>query len=141
MNKVLAATIICLSLSSAIVLEASQKGYYRWTDENGVVKSADTPPEGIESEFIKFTTRKSSKNSETDTEKQAEIEKNATVYDKMEVLPEKDPALCKQAQGNIKALEGARIRITEDDGSKRILTEDEKETQRENARKFIKIHC
>ena len=59
----------------------------------------------------------------------------------MEVMPEKDPALCEQAKNNLKALEGARIRITEPDGSKRLLSEDEKEGQRANARKFIKVHC
>jgi hypothetical protein len=128
-----------LGLATTLSLQAAPNGHYRWTDESGTVQYADRPPEGVEAEFIKFSSPKGSKPSDNETPSETTAEPK--VYDEMEALPEKDPALCKQAQQNLKALEGARIRITEPDGSKRFLTEDEKETQRENARKFIKIHC
>lgn len=133
----LAALIFSLSLSA----QAGSNGYYRWTDENGVVKNADVPPEGVDATFIKFSVQKASKTEGTKVGKDGAEEKAEADLGDLEVLAEKDPALCKQAQRNLKALEGTRIRMTEPDGSKRFLTEDEKETQRSNARKFIKIHC
>lgn len=135
---VLQTLVVSLGLSTTMTLQAGPEGHYRWVDSNGIVKYADRPPEGIEAEFIKFSTRKTSQGNKEQT---AEETEQAETYAKMEALPEKDPKLCKQAQKNLKALEGARIRIAEPDGSKRFLTEDEKESQRDNARKFIKIHC
>lgn len=136
----LQALVVMLGLVTALTLQAGPSGHYRWTDENGTIQYADRPPEGVKSEFIKFSgTRAPRAGEKKKAEEQASQEPET--YDKMEVLPEKDPKLCQQAQSNLKALEAARIRITEPDGSKRFLSEDEKEGQRENARKFIKLHC
>lgn len=133
----LAALILGLSLST----QAGPNGYYRWTDENGVVKNADIPPEGVDATFIRFSVQKASKTDGTKVGKNGTGKTDQADLGDLEILPEKDPALCKQAQRNLKALEGTRIRMTEPDGSKRLITEDEKETQRSNARKFIKLHC
>ena len=135
-----------LSLLLAMSSQAGPNGHYRWTDDNGILQYSDYPPEGVEAEFIKFSGSShrspSSTEAKDSTAEQAGTENgDAKLPKTMEVMPEKDPALCKQAQQNLKALEGARIRITEPDGSKRFLTEEEKEGQRENARKFIKINC
>ena len=135
------------AIATSLHTYAGANGTYRWHDENGTVQYSDIPPEGVDAEYIKFTS--AGKSREDDEDKAGKDAKNQAdasgdkpkIYDKMEALPEKDPALCKQAQDNLKALDGARIRITEPDGTQRILTEDEKEIQRENARKFIKIHC
>ncbi len=136
------ALIMTLGLSAALSLQAGQNGHYRWKDENGTIQYADRPPEGVKAEFIKFAGAKRSKAaSENEKGGTDEAKPESTTFDEMEILPKKDPQLCQQAQKNLKALKAARIRITEPDGSKRFLTEDEKEGQRENARKFIKLHC
>ncbi|WP_101759646.1 DUF4124 domain-containing protein [Oceanicoccus sp. KOV_DT_Chl] len=136
--------VTTLCLLAALSLQAAPNGLYRWTDADGTVQYSDYPPEGVEAEFIKYTGASSQGKSST-TEKKTETAETAANQgaepSKLEVMPDKDPVLCKQAQANLKALEGARIRITEPDGSKRFLTEEEKEGQRENARKFIKINC
>ncbi len=134
------ALLLILGISASLSLQADQNGYYRWTDENGTVQSSDHPPKGIESEFIKFTSPQGSSSSKN-KKNTDQAQSTPKIYSEMEVVIEKDPELCKQAQNNLKALESARIRITEPDGSKRILTADEKELQQDNARKFIKIHC
>ncbi|MFA7552744.1 MAG: DUF4124 domain-containing protein [Spongiibacteraceae bacterium] len=139
MSRALQGIIIGLAISMTTSLHAQQNGLYRWTDANGTVEYSDRPPEGIKSEFIKYsgsTHKSSSTATSTDTPTE-----QTNAPQKMEILPEKDPELCKQAQQNLKALESARIRITEPDGSKRLLSEDEKEEQRDNARQFIKINC
>lgn len=146
MNKLhlFATTIIAVfCLSYILEINAAENGHYRWIDDKGQVQYSDRPPEGIDAEFIKFSSRNRTRSTGSNQGKSDDaaeaIEKK--LASTLEVMPEKDPALCKQAQKNLKALEGARIRITEADGSKRFLTEDEKEGQRENARKFIKINC
>lgn len=140
MRNVLNSLIIGCTILAATAINAGEAGHYRWTDKNGTVKYADRPPEGIESEFIKFSSTKHSAPPATSTEEGGD-QQVASGPQRLEALPEKDPALCKQAQNNLKALQAARIRITEPDGSKRVLNEEEKEEQRENARKFIKVHC
>ena len=125
---------------AGLALQAAASGLYRWTDANGTVQYSDRPPEGIEAEFIEISTGTRSKAAQPET-KAEEEQATASGPQAMEVMPEKDPALCKQAQKNLKALEAARIRISEPDGSRRFLTEEEKETQRVNNRKFVKIHC
>lgn len=138
--------IAAVVFSTSINLQAAPNGHYRWTDAEGTVQHSDRPPKGVEAEFIKFSTGKS-KATPTDSTSEPEIGadgkpvKEALGGVNLEGLPKKDPALCKQAQHNLKALDGARIRMTDEDGSQRFLTEEEKESQRDNARKFIKIHC
>lgn len=141
LQAIIRTLIIILGACYVLALQAAPEGHYRWTDENGIIQYADRPPEGIESEFIKFATSKRSKDDDENKGNELETGNDSKIFDKVEVLPEKDPALCKQAQRNLKALEGSRIRITESDGSKRILNDDEKEAQRDNAKKFIKLHC
>ncbi len=140
MNKVACALIIGLGILVTSSIHAASNGHYRWTDITGTVQYSDRPPEGIESEFIQFSggaKTKSEKSNDSTEEQPATAEGQRT----LQVMPEKDAKLCKQAKGNLKALDAARIRITEPDGSKRILSEDEKEQQRDNAKKFIKIYC
>ncbi len=141
LQAIIRVLIIILGVCYTLALQATQSGHYRWTDENGIIQYADRPPEGIESEFIKFTTIKRSNGGDENKDNELRAGSDSKIFDKVEVLPEKDPLLCKQAQRNLKALEGSRIRITEPDGSKRILSDDEKEAQRDNAKKFIKLHC
>ena len=132
---------VILSLSAVLTAQADTSGHYRWKDAQGNIHYSDRPPEGVESEFIKFSTGKRSTPPADEQAQEQEGEQLATGQRKMEVLPEKDPKLCQQAQANLQALEGARIRLTEADGTQRFLTEKEKDQQRANARKFISIHC
>lgn len=146
MNKVIHAIMVGLvSFTAASMADSAPNGHYRWTDDKGIVQYSDRPPEGVEAEFIKSNSSRSdtsSKAKSANAKSEADAEgQTAKGPQELEILPEKDPELCKQAQANMKALEAARIRITDPDGSKRFLTEEEKEFQRDNARKFISIHC
>ena len=54
----------------------------------------------------------------------------------------KNAEFCKRAQENLDTLDSvARIRIRNDNGDYRFLDEEEKEAQREEARRQIAIHC
>ena len=136
---VLLAGILLSSMATA-----AQEGIYRWKDQNGNLKYSDIPPAGVEAEFIPTdVSRRGSSPEPSEAAQQATGNQAAAPLNgEMEVLPPKDPALCQQAKSNLDALANSpRVRITEPDGSQRFLTEDEKEGQRELARKSIKVHC
>lgn len=146
MSKTIAslqAVTAILAITAASVAYCEPSGHYRWKDAQGNTHYSDRPPEGTQSEFIKHATGKRAKPpAEESAEKAAAAEQDPTAGKrKMEVLPEKDSKLCKQARSNLEALAGTRIRITEPDGSQRILTDEEKEEQKINARKIIDMHC
>jgi hypothetical protein len=135
--------LLATTLSISAPLQAGKgEGVYQWTDEKGHVHFSDKPPKGQESDFIKTQTGSRQKTSEAVAEAEAEQQANNTKPEAMEVLPEKNPEVCKQAKANLEALSGRpRVRITEADGSQRFLTDEEKEAQREIARKNAEMHC
>ena len=146
-STTLMSCLLAILLGASSFSHAGPDGHYRWTDENGKVHYSDRPPAGVDAEFIRFTGSKSSPKPSTPEGEEntagAKAE-GATPPGTLEVEPEtpKDPKICAQAQSNLKALSGnPKVRITETDGSKRLLTNDEKEAQRERARGFIKLYC
>lgn len=134
------------TLIASLIFSASsisdQKGVYRWTDDQGNQHYSDKPPKGTESEFIKTATGRTTEPAPQDESANPEAEQGQAPPASMEVVPEKDPTVCKQAKGNLQALSGRpRVRIKEANGEYRYLSEEEKETQRELARKNIEVHC
>lgn len=68
---------------------------------------------------------------------------NESLPEKMEILPAKDAALCEKAKANMQSLNanGARIRITNADGSSRMLNAEEIKQQENRALDIIKLNC
>lgn len=124
-------------------LFAENSGYYRWKDETGNLKLSDRPPaNGIEAEFIPSTNLRKSAVSESSTPTSQQKAANTQLPTEMEVLPEKDPAVCQQAKSNLEILNGkTRIRIVGEDGNKRLISDEERNLQKERARQSIDIHC
>lgn len=144
MLQIITLFIAALCLISTSYAEPS--GYYRWKDKEGNLKLSDRPPEaGIESEFVETPGSNKSRSTATPESGTETKVTNSTKPEqplKMEALPEKNPARCKQAQSNMKAFEGhARIRITEADGTQRLLTEEEKQVEIERSKKAITENC
>lgn len=155
MNRPITALLLCLGLAVSIDGYANPKaGLYRWYDESGTVQYSDRPPEGVEAELVTeyggvltgpgkkaAAATPAPKTTAGDTSPEPAKAEGLPEGQEMEVLPEKDPALCEQAKKNMEALKGARIRITEPDGTKRLLNEDERDTQKANAQKVIDLNC
>ncbi|WP_339668904.1 DUF4124 domain-containing protein [Dasania marina] len=147
-NKILhLVSFFALALSFSATLVADPSGYYRWKDSEGNLKLSDRPPEaGIKAEFVETPGSKKSRGSSepvasSNTEQEAAATKPEQPL-KMEIMPPKDPARCKQAKANMQAFEGAaRIRITDADGTQRLITEEEKQVQVERAQKAIRENC
>ncbi|MFT6164331.1 MAG: hypothetical protein ACJA1T_000328 [Zhongshania aliphaticivorans] len=146
MNKTLLivslfSTLAVVSLSSY----ADKSGYYRWSDDEGKIHFTQQPPNGRTSVFIKTSSGTSLDSDVSTSESSAELADNGdeTIPEKMEVLPPKNPELCTKAKANMQSLaaNGARIRISNADGSSRFLNSEEINEQKNRAQEVIKIHC
>lgn len=146
MNKTLLivslfSTLAVVSLSSY----ADKSGYYRWSDDEGKIHFTQQPPNGRASVFIKTSSGTSLDSDVSTSESSAELADNGdeTIPEKMEVLPPKNPGLCTKAKANMQSLaaNGARIRISNADGSSRFLNSEEINEQKNRAQEVIKIHC
>ncbi|MGJ8687052.1 MAG: DUF4124 domain-containing protein [Spongiibacteraceae bacterium] len=149
MKKLSLAVIVCnfVLLASTSTL-AGQSGYYRWQDETGEVHYSQQPPKNQQYEFIADRRMRSrTAESEPDqsnlpTVEDADADSQAAP-EKMEVLPAKDPKLCRQAKENLKTLNasGSRIRITQANGGSRFLNQDEITEQKQRAEQAASIYC
>lgn len=143
------ATTLCIALLAfGQTASAAKEGYYRWQDGEGEVHFTQQPPRGQQYQFIETkggaAYQPAPRLDENDAEnEQTQASPGDTAPKKMEVLPPKDPAICAQARSNMQRLQlnGARIRVTEADGSSRLLNQEEIATQRERAQEAIKLHC
>ena len=152
MNKTLLIVSLFTSLAIASLNSYAEKnGYYRWSADDGKTHFTQQPPNGRPSVFIKTASGYSS-NSGADKDGQAVSESKDqrnpdspadAIPEKMEVLPPKNPELCAKAQSNMQSLDanGARIRISNADGSSRFLNGDEIAEQKTRAQEVIKVHC
>ncbi|WP_279247232.1 DUF4124 domain-containing protein [Candidatus Litorirhabdus singularis] len=150
--KFLRQAVPALVLIGTTVLASNvcaEEGYYKWTDTSGRTHLGDRPPPaGTDYKFVSTDTGisrsvaaeaapggsaapampKPQASTETVAQQQITIEKN--------------PEYCQQAQANIDTLDSvARIRIRDDDGEMRFLSEEEKATQRRKAEDMIAVHC
>lgn len=139
--------LLCLLILTVPAAMAAQKGMWRWKDDSGNLNYSDTPPKGVDAEFIASdavgTPPADKKAVPAETEKQTATGGGSDLAGKpLEVMPEPDMVLCKQARDNLATLsDKPRIRITEDDGTKRVLTPEEIEGEKDRARKFIDLYC
>lgn len=149
MKQLSLAVIVCnlVMLASTSAL-AGQNGYYRWLDETGEVHYSQQPPKNQQYEFITDRRMRShSADSEVDQSNLPTAEgtdaDSQVASEKMEVLPAKDPTLCRQARGNIKTLNdsGSRIRVTQADGSRKFLNQEEIAEQKQRAEQTASIYC
>lgn len=120
---------------------------YRWTDEEGNQFNSDRPPPaGVEYEVI---STRSSMVRKLDGDPEAESANVETsdqdaepVHTASRTTVEKNPELCARARDNLAQLDTrARIRLRNDEGEVRFLTEDEREHERDKAIGAIESYC
>lgn len=150
---------VALLLAAPLGLSAqAADSYYRWKDERGNLVVSDRPPEAsIEYEVFstssnrfrrvapgegavpaETTSRPGNRFQSSESDDNEEPMETVAV----EVLPEKNPEICKRARQNLQTLDSAaRIRVRDENGELRYLTGEEKEIQRKNALDNIDVHC
>lgn len=147
-HSIISITITCFILGFTQLGAASSKSLYQWTDKTGKTHFSDLPPTDVDATHIKVVGKvkghkPSTSISPPPTPPEEVTENKPQQPSELEMIPPaKDPKLCAQAKGNLKALSGTpRVRIKEPNGSQRILSEYEKQAQRDKARKHIRTYC
>ena len=143
----------CALVGAAIILVLSSvsatagKNHYRWVDDRGnPVHSDRPPPEGIDYEVISTGSSLVREVAADEGAVPAEIKPRVgNEFDQVDTASkgiEKNPEYCQHARENLATLNSAaRIRLRDDQGELRYLTEEEKEEQRQRASETIAAHC
>ena len=140
--------VMAIALATASLTSVAGNTYYRWADDRGnPVHSDRPPPEGIDYEVVstgsslvrKVAAEEGAVPAETDSAPGNEFDTYETA--KAEA-PKKNPEYCQRAQANLNTLDSAaRIRLRDENGEYRYLTQDEKETEKAKARDLVAVHC
>ncbi len=146
--------IALLSASCALVATTTSAGtVYRWTDAQGnAVMSDRPPPAGTVYTTLNGGEYGASVNAPSDpnavsppaetTASSLNSAPSAASDGNREVVIEKRPKLCEQAKDNIFKLETfPRMRVTDDDGEVRFMTDEERESQLATAKKVAEANC
>jgi hypothetical protein len=139
--------LVATAALTCMPVQASET-HYRWVDKHGnPVHSDRTPPEGTDYEVITSGTSLVRKVNSAEgavpaqTSPSVDNDFNPVDTDKPKA-PEKNAEYCKRAQENLATLNSrARIRMKNDQGETYILTEENKEEKRVEARSVIESAC
>lgn len=133
---------------SATFANAAGQVVYRWTDERGnQVNSDRPPPQGIEYETISTSssmvhTVQPESSTEPSTVNPDTGKDASSVADAKAPASQKNPEFCARAKDNLTQLDThARIRLRDDKGEVRYLSEEEKLVERQKAAEAIKVFC
>lgn len=123
--------------------------FYKWKNAEGVWNYGEHPPQGVEAIAVNTTSGRdnpsAAENPEDsdesgDTESTGEMEYFVTETAK--VSKEEKDRLCKAAKANLETLESAAvIRKRDADGSVIEITDEERQTEIDNAKQTIKDFC
>jgi hypothetical protein len=138
---------LAIALGSISLSASADKVYYRWKDDRGnPVHSDRPPPAGIDYEVV--STGSNLKRDVSATEGAVPPEIEPRVGNEFEQtrtgLPtvEKNPEFCRRAQQNLESLDTApRIRVRDDQGEYRYLSDEERAAERKKALDAIRVHC
>ena len=120
---------------------------YRWLDEGGnPVNSDRPPPKGVEYEVIStdssMVRKVESGDGAVPLKVKPSVSNDFDAVDTKKPAIVKNPEYCSRAQDNLVQLDTrARIRLRNDQGELRYIDEEEKETQRQQAKAMMAIHC
>lgn len=144
----------------ATTVTAQEAEYYTWIDENGVTNYAERNPEGINATFVGRGRAFGRPGSVFESGEPAgavpavtESGEEASAIDPDLLVEEKAAALaaqlaeqkranCEAGKNNLAQLRAfARIRVSDELGENRILTDEEKAERTEQARQVIRDNC
>jgi hypothetical protein len=136
--------ILAAVLFTGIPLAQAAQDYYKWTDENGVTHYSARKPHNQAAEVISIKTgqrvavpapsqRSTSTGPSTETARQSSGGSGGNL---------KDPERCKNAQDNLETMRSnARVRMREENGEIRYLSEEEKAQKIQEFEKAMAESC
>lgn len=130
--------VACAALVS---LDAHAAKVYKWVDDQGGVHLTAQPPTGREFQEIAVSTGHSAPpaaNQETSPQEASTSGTEAAASS----ATKKDAKVCTAAKGNLEALShGGQIRMKDQYGGERILSEEDISAQKKRAQDAIKLNC
>lgn len=138
--RILLTSILSMTLMSTAALAAD---YYKWTDENGVTHYSARKPTDYAAEVIRINASGRGPSPEATSPPAATGTPPETGSSSAaQAAPQKDEERCNWARTTLETLRNSnRVRIREDDGEVRILSEEEKSEQRQLAEEALKDAC
>lgn len=146
MPKVLLYTFLLLVVAFSYVATAGET-YYRWTDERGNMLHSDRPPpKGTDYEVVSTDSNEIRKvdgdEGAVPLETKPRVGNDFDTSPKEPVEVKKSPETCKRARENLESLNsGEEIRMRNDKGEFRYLTDEEVAYHKKRARDVIRVHC
>jgi hypothetical protein len=138
--------VFCLIVMSFTA--AADNTHYRWIDERGQpVHSDRPPPAGTDYEVVSTGSSIVRKVSGDEGVVPAEtMPRVGNQFDQIDMEApkevEKNPEYCERAQKNLEALQNAtRIKVRNDQGELRFLSEEERQAEMIKAKDAIATHC
>lgn len=129
--------ILGCCLLVALSHTASAAKVYTWTDANGVIHYGEHPPIGVTAKKINARTG----HSEPVPAQEETANEDATAAPKTQPSY-KDPERCEIARTNLDAMNSnARVKIPDENGNLRYLTEEERQDKLAETRKAIEDSC
>ncbi len=139
---------LALCLLSLVSSESfAAKKYYKWVDDKGVTLYSETPPRGQSAQTVTTYSSRGTPAPQTAAEKAKQKQaasKQAEAQNTQEETREriKDPSLCRSAKENLQVITtNHRIRLRNEDGTMALLSEEDKQKQKQDALKIIADHC
>jgi len=140
---ILATALLTLSSFSA----SADKVVYRWKDDAGNQVNSDRPPtQGVDYEVISTSSSFVRKVDAQEGAVPLAVKPPADNAPKPVATStpkiEKNPEYCQSARNNLLQIDNhGRIRMANEQGEVRYLTEEEKEAERQKAIELIKVYC
>jgi thiol:disulfide interchange protein len=144
---------LVVALSALFILAPVQAGaIYKWVDQEGITHYDEQPPVNVKYTTVKTYgshpsgAKAATEQAETQRENQSEAGKKGVDYEHNKKISEENAKVaaenCKNAQDNLKTMEeNARVRILDEKGEYRYLTEEEKQSQMKQAQDVIEKNC
>lgn len=135
---------IALALMAGSV---SAKEYFKWVDEKGVTRYAETPPAGVTAEKVNTyagssTVYDPSKANSASEESLKESQHKAEIDKKSKQLEADEKAQCQKVNEQYKVLsERGRVRMKDKEGNERVLTPEEQTAKVLELEKYLKDMC
>ncbi len=158
MRRTMRTLISILLIASCTVTPAIAADYYTWVDENGVTNYAERNPPGYDAEFVTRYQRFGKPTQPRDetpapavsnsfaASGTSSVDPDAIVAEERDALRVKIASAkysnCEIGKRNLAQLEAfRRIRVSDDNGENRLLTQDEKQAKADEAREIIRENC
>lgn len=133
-----AALLACFSLFAAPTI-------YKWIDDDGVVHYSEDPPADVDYQRVSTSVPATSGSDDSDTGPDSDEDEPDAQTDQPEAQEGPDPEVvaerCEQARSNLQLLQENTRLMTNDRGSERRLTREERQERIDNLQEFIDEWC